>query len=381
MATKKYALHTAVPNFVAASEADLAGGQGAWNFTADMLTIGGQAVVARVLADCSSTTNLVLTGAAQTIDGVAATAGKRVLAAGQTAPAEVGVYVAAAGAWTRVFDAGLSANVGVVVGVTGGTVRAGKAWMLQGPQVMVEVGSVGGGGLPVDNTTLSDLGGVLSVKDAGLTSVQVGGGIHVFKGLPASGWFGVIGLPVDGETATVTLGGVATIYEFDDNAAVTPGNVLVTIGGTPDLTAVALTNAIVANQATLQTIRTGVYVDINTDADSGLGAGTAMVLSSAPGINVVARNYGTVLAAVKPSVVWGRVVVEGTDVSRDLVHFVLRTNLIYAATIQVTRLGYVVAFNGALSIGGDNVNVSNGTATVPFVTGDVITLMAIGLVG
>jgi hypothetical protein len=49
---------------------------------------------------------------------------------------------------------------------------------------------------------------------------------------------------VDGET--VTIGG--RIYEWDNNASVTPGNVLVTIGGTAALSAANLAAAITANK-------------------------------------------------------------------------------------------------------------------------------------
>lgn len=54
---------------------------------------------ARVRAD----TNITLSGT-QTIDGVAVVAGDRVLVIGQTAPSQNGVYVVAAGAWSRAAD-------------------------------------------------------------------------------------------------------------------------------------------------------------------------------------------------------------------------------------------------------------------------------------
>lgn len=57
-----------------------------------------------------ATANIALTGA-QTIDGVAITAGDRVLVTAQTAGADNGVYVAAAGAWTRALDADQSSEI------------------------------------------------------------------------------------------------------------------------------------------------------------------------------------------------------------------------------------------------------------------------------
>lgn len=79
----------------------------------------------------ASTANLTLSGA-QTIDGVACIAGDRVLAKDQTTTSQNGIYVVAAGAWTRATDADVSAEVtsGMRVGVEVGTVNAGSLWSL-----------------------------------------------------------------------------------------------------------------------------------------------------------------------------------------------------------------------------------------------------------
>lgn len=57
-----------------------------------------------------ATANITLSGT-QTIDGVSVVAGNRVLAVGQTAASQNGVYVAAAGAWTRATDADQTGEV------------------------------------------------------------------------------------------------------------------------------------------------------------------------------------------------------------------------------------------------------------------------------
>lgn len=57
-----------------------------------------------------SITNITLSGT-QTIDGVNLVAGDRHLAAGQTGGATNGIYVVAAGAWTRAVDADTSAEI------------------------------------------------------------------------------------------------------------------------------------------------------------------------------------------------------------------------------------------------------------------------------
>ncbi len=71
-------------------------------------------------------------GGLLTVDGVTLVAGDRVLVAGQTAGAENGIYVVAAGAWTRADDANTSAKVksGMFTFVTEGTVNDNSGWVL-----------------------------------------------------------------------------------------------------------------------------------------------------------------------------------------------------------------------------------------------------------
>lgn len=78
----------------------------------------------------ATTANVALTGE-QNIDGTV-TSGSRVLVKNQAAGAENGIYVTAAGAWTRATDADTSAEVttGMFVWVTGGATQAKSGWLL-----------------------------------------------------------------------------------------------------------------------------------------------------------------------------------------------------------------------------------------------------------
>jgi hypothetical protein len=74
----------------------------------------------------ATTGNITLSGT-QTIDGVAVVAGNRVLVRAQTAGAENGIYVVAAGAWARAWDADSAAELrSATVLVEQGTVNADK---------------------------------------------------------------------------------------------------------------------------------------------------------------------------------------------------------------------------------------------------------------
>jgi hypothetical protein len=85
--------------------------------------------VQRAAAAVATTGNITLSGE-QTIDGIL-TSTSRVLVKNQTAPAENGLYVSAAGAWARAADMAVWASVpGAQVTVTGGTVNAGTTWIV-----------------------------------------------------------------------------------------------------------------------------------------------------------------------------------------------------------------------------------------------------------
>lgn len=77
---------------------------------------------------CATTANITLSGE-QTLDGVL-TSTSRVLVKNQTAPAENGIYVSAAGAWSRATDMNTWAEVvGAFVYTTGGTTQAATGWV------------------------------------------------------------------------------------------------------------------------------------------------------------------------------------------------------------------------------------------------------------
>lgn len=77
----------------------------------------------------ASTGPLTLSGT-QTVDGIALVGGDRVLVKDQAAPAANGIYVVAAGAWSRATDADTAAEVsdGATVWVNSGTANGNTTW-------------------------------------------------------------------------------------------------------------------------------------------------------------------------------------------------------------------------------------------------------------
>ena len=101
----------------------------------------------------ATTGNITLSGA-QTIDGVAVAAGNRVLVKSQSAAAANGIYVAAAGAWTRATDFDAASEVtGATVFVSEGTTQGGTQWN------MTTTGAVTVGTTPVTWTQVGGGGG------------------------------------------------------------------------------------------------------------------------------------------------------------------------------------------------------------------------------
>ena len=128
----------------------------------------------------ATTANITLS-APQTIDGVSITAGQRVLVKNQSTGNQNGVYVCAAGAWTRATDADTDTELqGMAVFVEEGSTQAGTAWTLS-TDLPITVGTTtltyaqfGGGqtytaGLGLVGTTTFDVGagnGITVAADA-----------------------------------------------------------------------------------------------------------------------------------------------------------------------------------------------------------------------
>lgn len=141
-----------------------------------------------VKASCraATTANITLSGT-QTIDGVAVIAGDRVLVKNQTTGSENGIYLCAAGAWTRATDADTSAKLtaGAFTFIEEGSTLADTGWVLSTNQPVV-VGTTAltfnqfsGGGVPSNysgQTTITTLGTVTTgTWNATTVAVPYGG--------------------------------------------------------------------------------------------------------------------------------------------------------------------------------------------------------------
>lgn len=109
-----------------ASTAQLAigGGDGSSN---TIISIQTDTSTLKMSVEAATTANITLSGT-QTVDGIALSSGNRCLVQNQSTGADNGVYVVAAGAWTRATDYNTSAKAehGLIVFVQGGTANGNK---------------------------------------------------------------------------------------------------------------------------------------------------------------------------------------------------------------------------------------------------------------
>ena len=222
----------------------------------------------------ATTANITLSGT-QTIDGIAVTAGQRVLVKDQTTASQNGIYVVAAGAWSRSTDADTAAefNSGVFFFVEKGTDNA-------------------------DNGFVMTQDAAITFGTTAITFSQFSGAGQITAGS---------GLAKSGDTLLVNTGTGITV---------TGDNIIID-------TAWAGQAAI----TTLGTIGTGTW---NATAISATKGGTGLDTSSATGIPVI--TSGTWSTAAQLSVAQG-----GTGTTGFTSGGILYGNS--TGTIQVTAVG------------------------------------------
>jgi hypothetical protein len=137
---------------------------------------------------CATTANITLSGA-QTLDGISAIAGDRVLVKNQTTGSQNGIYVVASGSWTRATDMDVWTEVpSAVVTVQQGTVNADRVYLCTSntggtiDSTAMTWAQVGAGGLTIVRTLFTGSG--TWTKPAGLLAAE----IEVLAGGGGGGW-------------------------------------------------------------------------------------------------------------------------------------------------------------------------------------------------
>ena len=190
--------------------------------TKNYVDLGIQGLDTKQSVRAASTANLTLSGT-QTVDGVALVANDRILVKDQTTQAQNGIYLVAAGAWTRTTDADLWTElVGAYTFVEQGTVNADSGWVCTVDQ---------GGTLDTTNVTWAQFSGAGQVTaGAGLTktgnTIDVGGTANRITVNPdtidiAATYVGQSSITTLGTITTGTWNGTAITVPYGGTGATT----------------------------------------------------------------------------------------------------------------------------------------------------------------
>jgi hypothetical protein len=174
-------------------------------------------------AKVATTANITLSGT-QTIDGVAVIAADRVLVKNQTTTSQNGIYVVAAGAWTRATDADAGSEFPPArqVFVQQGTANANTGWAV-GNSTQPVVGTdpitwtqVSGAAAYTAGNGLSLTGNVFAAVGTAGRIVVSGSGIDLASGIATAGTYTKLTVDTYGR---VTLGATATAADVGAQAA------------------------------------------------------------------------------------------------------------------------------------------------------------------
>jgi len=179
----------------------------------------------------------------------------------------------------------------------------------------------------------------------------------------------------DGDTVTVN----GVIYEADNTAAVTAGNILVTIGGTAALTATALAAAIRANQG--HHIKAAAHATDTTVIDMAMRVpGAPLSLATTSGGRAVVQDNAEELAPTELQVYVLRRTVTAEDDTRDRVRIDTGLTTIVAhhkRIITSSTNNTEIAWTGATVITGGVIELDN-TGSTDLAAGHIIELLVVG---
>jgi hypothetical protein len=246
--------------------------------------------------NCATTANITLSGL-QTIDGVTTVAGDRVLVKSQTAPAQNGIYLASATAWSRAPDANTwDELISAICFVESGSTLAGSAWYCTiQPGGTLGVTAVTWSNFSVAATyaagtglTLTDY--VFSITNTGVTAAAYGSASKTLTAtVNAQGQLTVLAA-TDIAIANTQVSGLGTMStQAASSVAITGGTINgTTIGGS---TAAAVTGTTV----TANTQFTGAGTGLTGTATSlSIGGNAATATSATTATNLAGGAAGSV---------------------------------------------------------------------------------------
>jgi hypothetical protein len=248
-----------------------------------------QGLDAKASCLAATTANITLSGT-QTIDGVSVVAGNRVLVKDQTAPEDNGIYLCAAGAWTRSTDAAtFDSLVSAFTFIEQGSVNADAGFVCTADAggtigtTAIPFSQFSGAGTFTAGTGLTLTGTVFSltspvaVANGGTGLTSLGTGVATFLGTPSSANLAAAISDETGSGALVFASSPTLVTPTLGAATATSINGVTVTGTSTPALSVTGTTAVSGTNTGDQTTITG-------------NAGTATTLETARNINGVSFN-------------------------------------------------------------------------------------------
>jgi hypothetical protein len=237
----------------------------------------------------TTTGNISLTGT-QTVDGVSLSADDRILVKDQTTGSQNGIYVVAAGAWSRSADMDAAGEFpGAAMFVREGSVNADSGWVCSNDSVNVGVTAVvfaqfSGAGQITAGAGLAKSGNVLSVN-VDDSSLQINGDALRVK--------------AGGVTDAMLAGSISNAKLSNDSITIASGTGLVgggatALGGTVTLNVAGLVDAQIAGAAAIAYSKLALGTSItNGDLAGSIADSKLLPISSANKVEGSAIELGT----------------------------------------------------------------------------------------
>jgi hypothetical protein len=374
----------------------------------------------KAAARLASTANLSLSGLAD-IDGVTPAAGDRILVKDQTAAEDNGIYVAAAGAWSRSTDFDSLSPIdeinGAMVAVQEGTLNAGKVFVQSGTVTTIGTDPIefvffnssasltGGDGITVsgsnisvdhdgegltfvstqlalelDGATLSKSVTGLKVADAGVTETQLassvaGSGLAGGAGTPLSVNVDGQGIEISADQLTLELDG-STLSKSASGLKVATGgitNTEVNASAAIDYSKLNLVGSIVnADVSASAAIAYSKLALSNSIVNADISASAAIAYSKLALSNSIVNADISASAAIAYSKLDLSASIVNADISASaaiaysklaLSNSIVNADIATGAAIALDKLASLTADRALVSNGSGVVSVSAVTAT------------------
>jgi hypothetical protein len=358
-----------------------------------------QGLDAKASCLAATTANITLSGA-QTIDGVSVVAGNRVLVKDQTAPEDNGIYLCAAGAWTRSTDAAtFDSLVSAFTFIEQGSVNADAGFVCTADAggtigtTAIPFSQFSGAGTFTAGTGLTLTGTVFSltspvaVANGGTGLTSLGTGVATFLGTPSSANLAAAISDETGSGALVFASSPTLVTPTLGAATATSINgVTVTGTSTPALsvtgtTAVSGTNTgdqttITGNAGTATTLETarninGVSFNGSADITVTAAAGTLTGATLASGVTASSlTSLGTIASLTATTVNIDGGAIDGTTVGATTPSTVAATTGTFSGNVAVGSNAVTISTGGNVTAI-DTVQVNSGTirTTLTYDTG------------